>query len=82
MEECKGLAEVGGAVDVSYPTYMVWGSNTGVGKTLISAGESIVARLCTVELRCLPRRRGIWHCVFCEVESYVGCCLLICAIDY
>ena len=38
-EECGGLAEAREAVDVSFPTYMVWGSNTGVGKTLISAGE-------------------------------------------
>ena len=28
-----------GAMDVSHPTYMVWGANTGVGKTLVSAGE-------------------------------------------
>nr|DAD45742.1 TPA_asm: hypothetical protein HUJ06_003972 [Nelumbo nucifera] len=25
-------------VDLSHPTYMVWGSNTGVGKTLVSTG--------------------------------------------
>lgn len=41
VEECRALAEVSvTGVDVSYPTYMVWGSNTGVGKTLISAGAS------------------------------------------
>lgn len=27
-----------GGLDVSFPTYMVWGANTGVGKTLVSAG--------------------------------------------
>ncbi|KAG0624900.1 hypothetical protein M758_2G012400 [Ceratodon purpureus] len=40
-DECRGFANARGAgvdVDVSFPTYMVWGSNTGVGKTLISAG--------------------------------------------
>lgn len=26
------------ALDVSFPTYMIWGANTGVGKTLVSAG--------------------------------------------
>ncbi|CAK9195180.1 unnamed protein product [Sphagnum troendelagicum] len=25
------------ALDVSFPTYMIWGANTGVGKTLVSA---------------------------------------------
>ncbi|CAM6083387.1 unnamed protein product [Calypogeia fissa] len=25
-------------LDISYPTYMIWGANTGVGKTLVSAG--------------------------------------------
>ncbi|KAH8950396.1 hypothetical protein BDL97_10G083100 [Sphagnum fallax] len=28
------------ALDVSFPTYMIWGANTGVGKTLVSAGLS------------------------------------------
>ncbi|KAJ7299278.1 hypothetical protein O6H91_Y261100 [Diphasiastrum complanatum] len=28
----------GSAIDLSYPTYMVWGANTGVGKTLVSTG--------------------------------------------
>lgn len=38
----EGLPEANlAAVDVSYPTYMVWGSNTGVGKTLVSAGACI-----------------------------------------
>ena len=32
-----------GRVDISSPTYMVWGSNTGVGKTLVSAGLVISA---------------------------------------
>jgi hypothetical protein len=25
-------------LDISYPTYMIWGANTGVGKSLVSAG--------------------------------------------
>ncbi|KAG0622412.1 hypothetical protein M758_3G095700 [Ceratodon purpureus] len=38
-EDLAGSPEANlAAVDVSYPTYMVWGSNTGVGKTLVSAG--------------------------------------------
>lgn len=42
VEEWRDLAEAGATpVDVSYPTYMVWGSNTGVGKTLVSAGARI-----------------------------------------
>ena len=32
-----------GRIDISSPTYMVWGSNTGVGKTLVSAGLVISA---------------------------------------
>jgi hypothetical protein len=28
------------ALDVSFPTYMIWGANTGVGKTLVSADRS------------------------------------------
>ncbi|KAL3684990.1 hypothetical protein R1sor_003012 [Riccia sorocarpa] len=32
-----GLLAAGG-IDLSYPAYTIWGSNTGVGKTLLSAG--------------------------------------------
>ena len=32
-----------GRIDISSPTFMVWGSNTGVGKTLVSAGLVISA---------------------------------------
>lgn len=34
----SGHIPAGFEVDLSYPSYMVWGSNTGVGKTLVSAG--------------------------------------------
>lgn len=42
-------------VDMSYPTYMVWGSNTGVGKTLISAG------LCMAVFRHSRRRKDVLY---------------------
>jgi hypothetical protein len=52
-----------GAMDVSHPTYMVWGANTGVGKTLVSAGE-----LCEFIYFLV-----IFVCTFCE------CLELLCA---
>jgi dethiobiotin synthetase/adenosylmethionine--8-amino-7-oxononanoate aminotransferase len=33
-----------GSIPLSYPAVIVWGSNTGVGKTLFSAGLAAAAR--------------------------------------
>ncbi|CAM6041370.1 unnamed protein product [Sphagnum compactum] len=36
---CHPVQSPAAALDVSFPTYMIWGANTGVGKTLVSAGK-------------------------------------------
>lgn len=39
-----------GSIPLSYPAVIVWGSNTGVGKTLFSAGLAAAARRAGVSL--------------------------------
>ena len=38
-----GVEEEAPATDAAHPTFMVWGANTGVGKTLVSAGLAAAA---------------------------------------
>jgi hypothetical protein len=42
------------ALSLELPTYMVWGSNTGVGKTLVSAGLAASAASERVSRGCMP----------------------------
>lgn len=39
-------------VSLELPTYMIWGANTGVGKTLVSAGLAASAAADQVNSRC------------------------------
>ncbi|KAH7671757.1 Dethiobiotin synthase protein [Dioscorea alata] len=47
-------------VDISHPTYIVWGANTGVGKTLVSAGLafSVISRSPSSFLYLKPLQTG------------------------
>jgi len=47
---CGGADERPPAVDLSVATYMVWGADTDVGKTLLSAGLADAARRASVRL--------------------------------
>lgn len=53
VEGVRGVVNngVSRAVSLAHPTFMVWGANTDVGKTLVSAGFAAAAVRAQVRLK-------------------------------
>ena len=68
-------AGVDGTVSLDFPTFMVWGANTDVGKTLVSAGLAAAAVRAKVRLANL-RRAAIRQTGSVEFSESLLCLML------